>query len=156
MKKHAILAFVVAGLFFATSCSSNDDSNSSTTNPSTTDVINTFTSGTWRVTSYIDSGQDETTDYSGYAFTFGNNNVLTSTNGTNTYTGIWSVTNDDSNDDSPSNDIDFNILFSSPSPQNFIELSDDWDIAERTDTKVRLIDVSGGNGGTDSLTFEKN
>lgn len=37
-----------------------------------------------------------------------------------------------------------------------IVLSDDWDVLERTDTKIRLIDVSGGNGGTDYLTFEKN
>ena len=38
----------------------------------------------------------------------------------------------------------------------YMDLSDDWDIVERTDTKIRLQDVSGGNGGTDYLTFEKN
>ena len=65
------------------------------------------------------------------------------------------MTNRDTNDDSPSNDLDFNILFTSPT--NFSdELSDDWDILSRTDTKVELVDVSGGNGGTDYLTFEKN
>jgi hypothetical protein len=152
MKKNAIFAFIVGGLFFATSCSSDDDSNPSTTNPSTTDVINTVSSGTWRITSYLDSGQDETADFAGYNFTFGASNVLTATNGTNNYSGIWSVTNDDDS----ANDLDFDILFSAPAPASFQDLSDDWDVVERTETKVRLRDVSGGNGDTDYLTFEKN
>lgn len=152
MKKNAIFAFIVGGLFFATSCSSDDDSNSSTTNPSVTEVINTVSSGTWRITSYLDSGEDETSDFAGYNFTFGANNVLTATNGTNTYSGIWSVTNDDDSAD----DLDFDILFSSPATQSFQDLSDDWDVIERTATKVRLRDISGGNGDTDYLTFEKN
>lgn len=152
MKKNAIFAFLVGGLFFATSCSSDDDNNPSTTNPTATDVTNTVTSGTWRITSYLDSGQDETANFAGYNFTFGTNNVLTATNGTNNYSGIWSVTNDDDS----ANDLDFDILFSSPAPNSFQDLSDDWDIVERTSTKVRLRDVSGGNGDTDYLTFEKN
>jgi hypothetical protein len=79
--------------------------------------------------------------------------VLTATNGTLTHTGIWSVTDSNSNDDSM-DDLDFNIAFTTPA--NFLELTDDWDIQSRTDTKIELIDVSGGNGGTDYLTFEKN
>jgi hypothetical protein len=51
-------------------------------------------------------------------------------------------------------DLDFNIAFTAPA--NFLELTYDWDIQSRTDTKIELIDVSGGNGGTDYLTFEKN
>ena len=41
-------------------------------------------------------------------------------------------------------------------PVSFIEISDDWNVIERTDTKIKLQDISGGNGGTDYLTFEKN
>jgi len=133
-------------------CSSDDNSSSSSSNPNP--VINTVNQGTWRVTSYIDSDTDETSHFTGYNFTFATGNVLTATNGTNTYTGSWSVTIDNSNDDNPSSDLDFNILFASPA--NFADLSDDWNIVSRTDTKVELIDVSGGNGGTDYLTFEKN
>lgn len=137
----------------ASMCSSDDDSSSATTDP--TPVITTVTQGTWRVTYYFDTDSDETSDFSGYNFTFGTSNVLTATNGTNTYTGSWSVTSDDSSDDdNPSSDLDFNILFASPA--DFADLSDDWDIVSRTDTKIELIDVSGGNGGTDYLTFEKN
>jgi len=109
-------------------------------------------SGTWRITNYIDSGKNETNDYAGYNFTFGDNGVLTASNGSNTITGTWSVTNDNSS--SSSNGIDFNISLSSP--PNFEELSDEWDIVSSGATKIDLIDISGGNGGTDTLTFEKN
>jgi len=154
MKKLALIPMLslIFMLNVASMCSS-DDNSSSSADP--TPVINTVTSGTWRITFYEESGVNETYHFTGYNFTFGSANVLTATNGTNTYTGSWSVTNDDSNDDSPSNDLDFNILFSSPA--NFAdELSDDWDILSRTDTKIELVDVSGGNGGTDYLTLEKN
>lgn len=55
---------------------------------------------------------------------------------------------------STSNDIDFNIFFSSPA--DFAELTEDWDIISHTASKIELKHVSGGNGGTDLLTFEKN
>lgn len=112
-----------------------------------------MTSGTWKITLYNDSGTVKTSNFTGYNFTFGANNSLTASNSTNNYTGTWSVTDSNSNDDSLS-DLDFNIIFASPA--NFQDLSDDWDIISRTDTKIQLIDVSGGNGGTDYLTFEKN
>jgi hypothetical protein len=50
-------------------------------------------------------------------------------------------------------EIDFNIFFASP--EKFSELSDDWNIVSHTATKIELIDVSGGDGDTDLLTFEK-
>lgn len=134
----------------ASMCSSDDNNSASDPTP----VINTVTSGTWRITYFYDTDSDETTNFTGYNFTFGASNILTATNGTTTYTGSWSVMSDDTNDDNPSSDLDFNILFSSPT--NFAELSDDWDVVSRTDTKIVLTDVSGGNGGTDFLTFEKN
>ena len=113
-------------------------------------------SGTWRITNYVDSGKNETNDYTGYDFTFNNNGSLTATNGTNTINGTWSITRDNDSDDDSSNDndIDFNISFTSP--PDFQELSDDWDIVTTSNTKIDLIDVSGGNGDTDILVFEKN
>ena len=53
-----------------------------------------------------------------------------------------------------SGDIDFNIFFASPA--DFSELSEDWDIITNSSSKIELMHVSGGNGGTDLLTFEKN
>ena len=73
-------------------------------------------------------------------------------------TGTWSVTDDsNSSDDSSSDDdIDFNIFFPVPDSNDFEDLNDDWDIVTTTSTRIELIDIRGGNGGTDMLTFEKN
>jgi hypothetical protein len=142
-------------LFNVASTCSNDDNSNSSSNELQQQVINTVSSGTWKVTFYQESGVDHTPYFTGFNFTFGSNNVLTATNGTNTYTGSWSVTSDDkSNNDNSKDDVDFNIAF--PSPSNFLELTEDWHILERTNTKIRLTHVSGGNGGTDFLTIEKN
>ncbi|MCZ8170004.1 hypothetical protein [Flavobacterium sp.] len=152
MKKLKILMLLcLVFLVNVASMCSNDDDSSSSVNQTT--VVNTVSSGTWRITLYNDSGTIKTNQFTGYNFTFGPSNVLTATNGTQTYTGVWSVTDSNSNDDSM-DDLDFNIAFTTPA--NFLELTDDWDIQSRTDTKIELIDISGGNGGTDYLTFEKN
>lgn len=50
-------------------------------------------------------------------------------------------------------EIDFNIFFASPA--DFNELSEDWNIVSYSANKIELIHESGGNGGTDLLTFEK-
>jgi putative salt-induced outer membrane protein YdiY len=152
LKLIPVLALVFM-LNVASMCSSDDDnSNSSQQDP--TPVINTVNQGTWRITFFEDSGNNETNHFTGYNFTFASGNVLTATNGTNTYNGVWSVTNDDSNDDSPSNELDFNIAFSAPA--DFTDLTEDWTIITYTATKIQLVHVSGGNGGTDYVTFEKN
>ncbi len=153
MKKLILIPalFCLFMLNVASTCS--DDDSSSATDP--TPIINTAVDGTWRITSFVDSGNDETNHFTGYNFTFATGNVLNATNGTNTYNGTWSVTNDNSNDDSSSNsDIDFNIAFSSPA--SFAELTEDWHIVSYSATTISLIHVSGGNGGTDTLIFTKN
>ena len=156
MKNFFKVKFVIISLLLLIGCSSDDtigDNNA----VEIKQIEDSVKSGTWRVTSYIDSGKNETNDYAGYNFTFNENGSLVAFNGTNVVNGTWSVTdhssssNDDSNDD---DDFDFNILFSAP--PNFEELSDDWDIMSISNTKMELIDVSGGSGETDSLSFTKN
>lgn len=116
-------------------------------------------SGTWTIAYYFDTDKEETAHFNGYTFTFNTDGSLVATNGTTTVNGTWSVTDsdssDDSSDDSPSDDsdVDFNIAFVSPA--DFADLTDDWDIVEYTAVRIELIDISGGNGGTDKLVFEK-
>ena len=154
MKKLKLIP-ILASLFLlnvASMCSDDNDTNN-TANP--TPVINTENQGTWRITLYEDNGVNETNNYANYIFTFNSNGVLTAVN-TTTYNGTWSVTASNSNDDSQ-DDLDFNIAFLAPAPSAFTDdLTDDWDIISYTANKIQLIDVSGGNGGTDYLTFEKN
>lgn len=153
MKKHVLKLMLACTLITVLlSCSSDDDN--SPVNTDTSQIVSAAQSGTWSITSFVDSGNDETNHFTGYAFTFGSNGVLTAVNGDTTVTGTWSVTTDDSNDDNPSGDVDFNIAFASPA--DFVDLTDDWDIVTVTSTTISLIDVSGGNGGTDTLVFQKN
>jgi hypothetical protein len=150
MKRFSIYA-LLAFLFIintASMCSSDD---SPSTNQS--QVIDLASSGTWRITLYNDSGVVETSKFTGFNFTFGASNVVTATGNGLSYSGTWSVTDSNSTDDSI-DDLDFNISFTSP--VDFADLTDDWDIVSKSSTKIELIDVSGGNGGTDYLTFEKN
>lgn len=138
-------------------CSSDDEGQ----NPNDTSLLiaavsATAQTGTWRITSYIDSGQNETNDFNGYNFTFRSDGVVTASNGTNNLTGTWSVTDSSNSTDDSNDDIDFNIFFPVPDTNVFDDLNDDWDILTYTSTKIELMDVSGGNGGTDTLTFEMN
>ncbi|MEO8769574.1 MAG: hypothetical protein ABI402_05800 [Ferruginibacter sp.] len=143
MKNPLFISIALMAVLF-TSCNKHDDA---VVPVSTNTVNNTVVSGTWRITYFWDNDQDETANYSGYAFTFGGGAVLTAGNGTSSVTGTWTSGTDDST-------VKLIISFSTPS--SFVDLSDDWHVLSRTDTKITLQDVSGGNGGTDFLTFEKN
>ncbi len=154
IRKFALLLFTV---FLISSCSTSDDDNNTDqqNQQAIAELQAQMRSGDWKITKFIDSGEDELHHFQGYTFNFNENGVLVATNGTITHTGTWNITgssnsSDDSNDD---DDLDFNINFNLTN--DFEELNDDWDILSRTATKVELRDVSGGNGGTDLLTFEK-
>ena len=150
--KLSLMIGLLLVLTTSSTCSNDDDNPSNGNNPS--DVIAIVNNGTWRITYYFDNNQLETNNYNGYNFSFGPNNVLTATNGANTITGFWSITDSNSNDDSSFSDLDFNIAFSAP--PSFEELADDWNIIEKSATLIKLKDVSGGNGDIDYLTFAKN
>ena len=114
------------------------------------------TDGTWIISSYIDSGNDETNDFSTFRLNFLTGGVLNGTDllssSSTPYAGTWSITDSNSNDDSL-DDLDFNMNFNVGNKLD--DLSDDWDIISYTDTEIKLIDVSGGGGGTDYLTLTK-
>jgi len=151
--KHLLTTFLVLvfGLLIFTSCSDDDD-NAANDNVQS-GIEDHVESGTWRITKFIDSGKDELNHFNGYNFTFGSNGVLTASNGSNNYTGTWSITDSNSNDDSQ-DDLDFNINFNLSN--DFEDLNEDWDFISQSSLKIELIDISGGNGGTDYLTFERN
>ncbi len=142
--KKTLLVFAVALTVLIGSCSKDDDSN---TTISTALVNTTISSGTWRVTYFWDTDHDETNHFTGYNFTFSSGGVLTAVSGANTSSGTWATGTDNSK-------IKLVILFTTPA--DFSDLSEDWEVTERTDSRIKLQHISGGNGGTDFLTFEKN
>ncbi|WP_034259251.1 hypothetical protein [Altibacter lentus] len=105
-----------------------------------------MTDGQWYVQSYIDDGDNETGDYNGYTLTFNTNGTVMAQNSSNTFNGTWAITQDSSG-------LDFVLDFGTQVP--FDEFNDDWDVLNFISTRVELEDVSGGNGGTDTLVFEK-
>lgn len=148
MKRFNLL--MIAGLLILSSCTKWQSNQKQITKVST--------DGTWMISSYIDDGNDETNDYTSYRFEFLEDGTLNATDllssSSTPYIGSWSITDSNSSDDDDSlDDLDFNISFSSNSLLE--DLSDDWDIISFSDTEIKLIDVSGGNGGTDYLTLSK-
>lgn len=156
MKRNFLNLLTLMVLVFASKSCDKDDTKTEVqiTSADIEAIKATAMSGEWIITYYFDTDKDETSDYDGYTFKFNTNGTLGATNGNSSLSGAWSISSSDnsSNDDS-SDEVDFNIFFSSPDV--FEELSDDWDIKKYSDTKIELIDISGGNGGTDLLTFEK-
>ena len=150
MKTIKLILIGIFGFLFLVSC--NEDDDNPTNDPQTT-VESNVQSGTWKITKFIDSGTDETNHFTGYNFTFNSSGVLIANNGTNNFEGTWSISDSNSNDDSQ-DDLDFNINFNLSN--DFEDLNDDWDIVSYSDTIINLIDISGGNGDTDVLTFERN
>ncbi|MBI5538450.1 MAG: hypothetical protein HY951_00185 [Bacteroidia bacterium] len=109
-------------------------------------MSNIIQQGNWKVTLYHDSGTDETYYFNGYQFVFNSSGIIIASVNSNNTNGSWSSGNDDS---TPKLILNFGV--SSP----LDKLNDDWHIIEQTSVTIRLQDVSGGNGTTDYLTFEK-
>lgn len=147
MKIRICNLFLLAGMLtvFA-SCTKDDMSPDGSDDISPAEVAATLSKGEWVITYFFDSDKDETAHFSGYIFQFEDGGKLKATKGDTVISGTWSNGTDDSQ-------TKLYINFSSP--DDFEELSDDWHVLERSDKKIRLEDVSGGNGGTDWLTFEK-
>jgi hypothetical protein len=150
MKNLKLIRPIIYSLFISflmTSCSSDDNDN----NTLESTIENNTQSGTWRITKFIDSGIDETNDFSGYNFTFNSSGTLNASNGTNSFDGLWYLS---SSDGTSLDDIELNIVFNLMN--DFDDLTDDWDFISQTSTKIELIDISGGGEADDYLTFEKN
>lgn len=139
--KRSIYVLLILISFVA--CKKDDNSSSSN---SQTVLNSTVQQGTWKVTSYINSGTDETNHFAGYEFHFNSGGVLTAVKSGNTTNGTWSSGTDDSQ-------LKLIINFGTTDPLQ--KLNDDWHVTQQSTSIIKLEDVSGGNGGIDYLTFEK-
>ena len=114
--------------------------NGSTSGDTLSDTL-TATSSIWFVSNYTDDGNDETSDFNGYEFTFNTSGAVSAVNGGTTITGTWS---------SQDNATELLLDFGTNMPLD--ELNDDWDVVSISDTQIELQDVSGG-GATDTLSL---
>lgn len=101
--------------------------------------------GIWIVASYTEDADDQTSDYAGYELNFNIDGSVAASNGSNINNGMWSVI---------SSGNQMTLDFGTDIP--FSELNDDdWDVISVSNTQVIIQDVSGGDGGIDTLTLQK-
>jgi len=130
------LVFAVSALM---SCSSQTGDNSNTSQ--------VVTAGNWRVSLFTDSGNNETSNYTGYSFTFSTNGTISAVSTGNSRMGTWSV--------STSSNKFIVDLGVKNDPANVLgELSDDWKILSSSATEIRLGDDNASSN--EFLTFSKN
>lgn len=129
--------FLSLALFAVTfmSCHKDDDNNNN--NPGQ------VTDGTWHVSLFTDSGNNETSDFSGYSFTFKKDGTVIAVKGNTNKSGTWS---------SGSKFI-IDLGAKSDSNKPLGELTDDWKIISITSTDIKLGDDNPSSG--ELLTFTK-
>jgi hypothetical protein len=140
----ALFSFLIVGTFV--SCNSDDDSNSNN-NSTIVQLEASIKTGTWRVSNFVEDGNNQTHHFNGYAFTFSENGAVSATNGTNTVTGTWTTS-------SSSSGSKFILNFNAASGP-FEEISEDWRIETVTTVLIDLKHVSGGDGSIDLLTIAR-
>lgn len=128
-------------LRFETNCSNNGGDGDGTGNTGT--LATTLADGLWVVGSYTEDSDNQTSNYSGYTLNFNIDGTVVADNGT-AINGTWAPQNSDS---------ELALNFGSTVP--FDEFNDTWDVISVTPTQVEVRDVSGGNGGTDTLILTK-
>lgn len=132
---------LVAAIIIATSACSKSDDSASTDDLSAT-LKKEIITDTWVIGTYIDKGRNETSNYTGYSFTFSNNGILTATVSGTRFTGTWSIGSDHSgSDDSGHHSGDDNKLILTISGNyQMEELTDDFMIVRISENEIVLKD----------------
>ena len=132
-------------LRFRTACNSNGGNDNTGIDDSA--LVQELTTGDWYITNYFDD-VDETASFSDLVFNFTTDGTATANGVGMTTNGTWSTSAGDETL------LELNLNFGLTPP--FDELEEDWDVLEVTNEIIRLKDISGGDGTTDFLTFERN
>lgn len=152
MKKRIFIPvlFCLFMLNVASMCSSDENSNSTEL-----DQINAnLRTGTWRITTFNDNGNDNVSQFNNRVFTFNEDGTITVTllGTTLVETSSYSVTS--SNQNSQNTTMTYlNIGFESPS--NLAILFGNWEIDSWSNSEIELHDPTGVNGGPINLVFTK-
>lgn len=139
MKKLFLLP--VLALFFA-SCSNNDTTSDPVADLTT--KTNMVVQSNWTITQYTDSGKDETSDFSGYKFTFNTDGTFVAVSSSATFNGTWTLAQGSSSpDDSGNNSADDKLnklTISITGNKQMDNLSHKWLTDKITATEIWLRD----------------
>ena len=155
MKKSLLLkslaALLVITLF---ACSNDEDDNALDPEQAVMDIETHVLEGEWIVSSYVDSGTDETSQFSEFTFTFTGDGVISASSELDMLTGAWMIEEDDKSTEDPMDDtVDFTLFFGVPDTDPFDNLNEDWDVVSYTSTQITLQDMDEGN--SDILIFSR-
>jgi hypothetical protein len=103
-----------------------------------------FQDENWKISLYIDCNEDETYHFSGYTFSFDTTGIVAVYDTSAVATGTWLTRTSDGH-----NKFDLNFGKTYP----FHKINEDWHIIEKTDTIIRLEDISKKSGEAEFLTF---
>ena len=149
MKKLWILNIFVLVLF--TSCSDDDDGSPNL--PEGIEASASDITGEWRVTRFIDDGENETDDLDDFILEFQDDNDLIITRGTQSITATWSLSSDGRRltldiDDGEASQID---------PEDELEELDDdpWIFVTITDQVMNLLEYDDDDDDRDELTLTR-
>jgi hypothetical protein len=138
--------FLVAILIIATSLFSSCKKEDLFPSFDINTVQNMVKDSKWKIIQYTENGTDETYKFSGYEFTFKDGGAASAIKSGVTTNGSWSARQS-------SNHLEFIINFGTNKPLD--EISDDWHFIQQSGNTMKFEDVSGGNGDTETLVFEK-
>jgi hypothetical protein len=132
-----ITTLIVVGLLIVGSCKKDDNAGNNS------DVPQIVSTGTWRVSLFTEPGEDKTSDFTGYTFTFTSGGPLMAASAGTTTTGTWGW--DDSSN---------KLLLSIGTVKPLLDLTDDWIVLEKTETLLRL--RNDNTTKEELLTFSRN
>ncbi len=110
-----------------------------------TNNTSAVSNGSWRVNHYMEKGIDETSDFSGYAFTFSANGTVIAIKGSTSKNGTWSIS---------SNKFNLNLGANDNTNKPLGKLTDDWTITTINETVISLLDDNPARSGM--LIFTRN
>ncbi len=135
----SLASFLVSALLFSCSKNSNDVIG---------DVSPIVVVGDWRVSLFSERGTNETSDFSGYSFVFQNDGkLIVNKGGVLQKEGSWV-------EDKSSHKLILNLGIKDNSNKPLGELTDDWFLTARTDTKISLTDDNASRN--EILEFSRN
>ncbi|MBT0607392.1 hypothetical protein [Aequorivita echinoideorum] len=114
--------------------------------PDPQELTSILQSGTWYIDSYLDDGEDETSDFLGFNFTFFNNQSILATNGSQNIDGNYIITIIDE---------ELNFDFNMDSPLNGAD-DDEYKVIQFTSNTVISITRNSTGEIEDTLIFKKN
>lgn len=137
MKTLVLVPLILVALL-AVSCSKSETTDPTADLNANQKMVST---GDWKVTQYLDSGKDETSDFSLLSVSFNADGTIVVTDGTNTYSGSWILAAaNSSSDDTGYDDKNHKFTITISGDKLMQKLSKKWLAVKVTDTEIWLSD----------------